>query len=105
MEREPTVDQFDKVVRMKASEVDADAWRNQCANERLRCQGWARTLSRATAIEDRSLVMLSRISTQVGMTKFMQIMAKKKKPRMVRLDEIPATESNVVPLHITRQKY
>jgi len=46
------------------------------------------TLSRETAMEERSEVMLSKMSTQVGMTKFMQMMAKKKKASTVMLQEM-----------------
>ena len=46
------------------------------------------TLSSDIAMDERSIVRLSRMSTQVGMTKFMQMMAKKKKNSTVMLQEM-----------------
>lgn len=47
-------------------------------------------MSRETAMEERSFVMLRRIRTQVGISKDRQMMAKKKNPKMVKLELIPA---------------
>ena len=45
-------------------------------------------------MEERSFVMLSKIRTQVGISKDRHMMAKKKKVRIVRLELIPAQSTS-----------
>ena len=52
------------------------------------------TLSSETAMQDRSPVRLRRISTQVGITNFRQMVAKKKNMRMVMLQDVPAKQTD-----------
>lgn len=48
------------------------------------------TLSSETAMQDKSPVRLSRMSTQVGITNLRQMVAKKKNVSMVMLQDVPA---------------
>lgn len=46
-------------------------------------------------MQDRSPVRLSRMSTQVGITKLRQMVAKKKNMRIVMLQDVPAREVSI----------
>lgn len=53
-------------------------------------------MSNDTAIDDKSLVRLSSISTQVGITKSRKMVAKKKVRRTVILHEIPVRKESII---------